>query len=185
MLRCSQLPCWVSYLQALAVPILAVVVAFFGVLVASRQARIARDKFQSDEFFRKYDKRFEVYTATREFLASVFRGGVTEDSIHAYGLTALDAQFLFDEPVFRYLRELHQRIAFWHDARSRMEKAAAAEQAEFRRISDDQMQWIIQQGDEATGFATRFAPFLKPQEIRRPHWRFWPVRVTNYKGGRG
>jgi hypothetical protein len=185
MLRCSQLPLWVSYLQALAVPILAVVVAFFGVLIASSQARIARDKFQSDEFFRQYDRRVRVFEATREFLASVFLGGITEDSIRVFGLTALDAQFLFDAAMYQYLRELHQRIAAWHFAKSQMEHAAAAEQAEFRRISDEQMQWIIQQGDEATGFATRFAPFLIPQQIRLSHWRFWPVRVTSHQGGRG
>lgn len=176
MSQCSQLPQWVSYLQALAVPVLAVVVALFGLLVALWQARIANRKLQNDEFFRTYGKRFDVYAATREFLASVFLGGVTNDSIRAYGLIALDAQFLFDAAIFQYLRELHQRVAAWHFAQSEMEHAAAAEHAEFKRISDDNMQWIIQQGDAATGFASQFSQFLVSSQTKRSHWLFWRSR---------
>jgi hypothetical protein len=162
MSQCPQLPVWVCYLQALAVPLLAVAVALFGVLIAWWQACIAHRKYKNDEFFRKYEKRFEVYAATREFLASVFsEDGPTEDSIRVYGLRVLDAQFLFDDALFQYLKELHWRVTAWAFAKSRMGNAASDEHVEYQRIRDQHIEWIRQQGDGASGFDTRFRRFLK------------------------
>jgi hypothetical protein len=54
---CSQLPPWVSYLQALGVPIIAAVIAAVGTWIAARQMLIANDKLQLDAFDRQYVKR--------------------------------------------------------------------------------------------------------------------------------
>jgi hypothetical protein len=162
-----QLPSWVSYFQALAVPLLAVVVAAFGVWISRRQERIARDKFVNDEFYRLFEKRFAIYQATREFLAAVFLEDIYEKTIRAYGLTTLDAQFLFDESVHNYLREIAARVRTWHMAKSKSENATGEEFDEWRRIKEENMNWLIAQGDEATGFAVRFRPFLVPSSIKR------------------
>ena len=56
-----QLPIWISYSQALAVPIIAVVIAAFGAWIAARQMVIADEKLKLDAFDRQYDRRVAVY----------------------------------------------------------------------------------------------------------------------------
>ena len=75
----SQLHALVSYMQALAVPIIAIVVTAVGTWVAARQMLIAHDKLQHDAFDRQYDRRVAVYEGTRKFLASGFHGNISED----------------------------------------------------------------------------------------------------------
>ena len=97
--QCSQLPQWVSILQALAVPVFALV----GALIAWQQMAIARRKLQHDVFYRQYDRRVAVYEATRKFLGDVFHRNISDDDIRVYGLCTLDAQFLFDEEMYNIL----------------------------------------------------------------------------------
>ena len=92
-----QLPPWVSYLQALAVPIIGAIIALFSVWIAARQMWIAQRKLDHDIFYMQYEKRFAVYEATRKVLANVFHGNLSDDDIRVYGLCTLDAQFLFDD----------------------------------------------------------------------------------------
>ncbi len=104
------LPQWVSYLQALAVPIIAAV----GVWIAARQMLIADEKLQLDEFERQYVKRVAVFEATRKFLVSVFREkDFSEDQIQAYALHTAEAQFLFDDKLSQYLGELLGGVSRW------------------------------------------------------------------------
>ena len=93
----SQLPEWVSYFQALAVPIFAAIVGFFGILISRQQARIAHDKLQQEAYDKQWERRFAVYTATRDFLASAHSESISESDAHTYGLRALEAQFLFEK----------------------------------------------------------------------------------------
>jgi len=161
--QCHELPAWVSYGQALAVPILALAVAGFGAYIAWRQKEIASEKLRNDEFYRQYEKRFEVYRSTREFLAAAFLNGIDDDAIRAYTLRTLDSQFIFDEAMYAYLKEVRVHVSSWHSAKVHMGQSSGDEAAEFRRIRDEHMAWIMAQGDERTGFATHFAPFLKPR----------------------
>ena len=102
-------------------PVATIIAAFAAVSVtgyfACQQAAIARDKLEHDVFYRLYDRRVAVYEATRKFLADVFHGNITEDDIQAYGLLTLDAQFLFDEELYLYLKEIRQRVAAWRQAK--------------------------------------------------------------------
>jgi hypothetical protein len=165
MSECTQIPSWISYLQALAVP----VIAFAGVLVAFQQARLAQNNLIHDAFYRRYEKRLALFQATREFLASTFHPGISEEDIRAYGLRALDAKFLFDEPLYQYLHEIRQHVSAWHEADSRAKSETSPDtRAEYERIKTTNMSWIIAQGDES--FPNRFVPFLMPEEIKRPWW---------------
>lgn len=177
----SQLPIWVSYLQALAVPILALVVAGFGAWISARQMLIAHDKLQLDAFNRQYERRIAVYEATRTILQSVFLHEIIPDNeIEAYGLHTLDAQFVFDGEMFKYLRDLRQRIVSYNLAKTKLAKLedenclSNDEKGGWEKIRNDNLQWVIEQGDEATGFATRFLPFLLYKQARRPSWLRWP-----------
>jgi hypothetical protein len=146
-------------------PVATIIAAFAAVSVtgyfACQQAAIARDKLEHDVFYRLYDRRVAVYEATRKFLADVFHGNITEDDIQAYGLLTLDAQFLFDEELYLYLKEIRQRVAAWRQAKWLSElEPPSAEKGAFADIARDRLDWISQQGDENTGFAVKFRPFL-------------------------
>jgi hypothetical protein len=168
MSQTPQLPIWVSYLQALAIPIVGVGVAAAGGLIAWAQMVIARDRFEIDAFDRQYVRRVAVYESTRQFLEGAIRGTLSESDIRAYGLRTLDAQFLFDDGMYMYLRELCWRVTTWIDAKSSIEKLPPGEDREVQeRIRAEQLDWIIKQGDESSGFATKFRPFLV-YERRKP-----------------
>lgn len=174
---CSQLPLWVLVAQALAIPIFVGFTALFGTWVALRQMVIARKKLQLDEFYRQYDRRFAVYEATREFLASVYRGKdedrISDSEIRAYTLCALSARFLFDENLYKYLHELCFHVTAWNHAASEMESSKSDDtRNEYRKIKESHSAWIRAQGDEATGFSARFEPFLSPPQ--RTWWGGWP-----------
>lgn len=159
---CSQLPAWVPYFQALAVPVIGSIVAGVGACIAHQQMKIAREKLDHDKFEKLYDRRVAVYEATRAILASVYeKGGVTEDAIKAYGLKSLDAKFLFDENVYKYLREIRDRVAQYAYAIG-SEKTQKSDDVkdEYRKIANLHLDWIWQQGDEHKGFDSRFKSYL-------------------------
>jgi hypothetical protein len=181
----SELPDWVSYLQALAVPVIGAAITATGVWVAACQMLIAHERFEFDIFDKRYERRVSVYEATRKILQSVFvLDTIPDEEIKAYGLHTLDAQFLFDESLFSYLRELLQRITIFNEAESKLSdvewvaSSSNDERRPWEEIRESNLQWIIQQGDQATGFATRFAPFLVYKRIKRPWWLPWPVSLT-------
>jgi hypothetical protein len=86
---------WVAYANALAVPILVVVVSLMGTWIAARQMFIAQERLGYDEFYRQYDKRFAIYDATRKFLARVFEDvGLSEDEVRVSGKSRSRARSL-------------------------------------------------------------------------------------------
>jgi len=158
----TQLPQWVSILQALAVP----VVALVGVGIAAQQMKIARDKLRLDAFDRQYARRVAVYEATRDILAKVYRD-LSEDDIKVYGLCTLDAEFLFSSDMCKYLKELRNTVHAWKMAESKSEGSSGDERADWEQRKRVYLDWIRQQGDETTGFSSRFRPFLIPPV--KPH----------------
>ena len=157
---CSHLPAWVSYFQALAVPLFAFVVGFFGLLISRRQAQVAHYKLQQDIFDRQWERRFAVYVATRDFLASAYSGSLSETDAHTYVLRALEAQFLFDDTMYRYLKDIHLHATTLRSATLSMEELpSGAEREAQARIRSRELDWIRQQGDGITDFSVRFAPF--------------------------
>jgi hypothetical protein len=107
-------------------------------------------------------------------LADVYHGNICEDEIRAYGLKMLDAQFLFDDGLHKYLKEVCFRVTAWSHANSSVEREPPGdERKKFKRIRDEQLKWINQQGDEQTGFAVNFTPFLKYEPVKRPWLLRW------------
>jgi hypothetical protein len=173
MTNASNLPAWVSYFPALTVPIIAAI----GLLIAARQMLIADDRMDFDIYQGQRERRFAIYEATRKFLASVYDDSISEDSIRAYGLHALDAQFLFDdgEELYKYLREVHSRVATWYAAEGKATKLPLGDDKNAQKqIATQNLDWINKQGDERTGFAVRFNPFLAYRPRRRAWLLRWP-----------
>jgi hypothetical protein len=137
---------------------------------------IADEKLKIDAFDRQYNKRLAVYEATRAFLLSAFdKKNLSEAQIRAYDLCTLDAQFLFDDKLYQYLRELSRRVRMFNDSNISIETLPDGEtKNEYLRMRSENSNWILQQGDERTGFAVRFAPFLVLNLPKRPWWARWP-----------
>jgi hypothetical protein len=105
--RMSELPIWVSWLQALAVP----AIAFAGVLVAVSGHLLAR-KQRSDQLF---DKRYDFYRsliAAIEAPQTIRPGSViapmdgTSPTLDRF---AEEAEFLFDDDVARHIRNFRPK----------------------------------------------------------------------------
>ena len=172
---CSQLPQWVSYVQALAVPIFAALVGGLGVWIAARQMVIADEKLALDTFERLYDRRFAVYEATREILRTTFQGRFTQADTRSFGLRALDAQFLFDDAMYKYLHELHFHVEAYRVNKEKANDARPGEERkEFYRLAETNNAWLAQQGIKGAGIAERFAPYLTHKPPARPWLLRWP-----------
>ena len=156
-------------MQAVAVLIVAIV----GVWIAARQMVIANDRLQIDKFDRLYVKRVAVYEATRKILAQVFGSGVSENDLRAYGLVALDAQFLFDDAMYQYLRQIRQRIAELNLIDAQPTETLPSHD-DYKKRKTENLNWLIAQGDEYSGFAVKFRPFLVHNLPHRSLWLRWP-----------
>ena len=153
-------------------PIFVFVVSLMGTWIAAGQMFIAQEKLQYDEYYRQYDKRFRIYEATRQFLARAFDDTeLTEDEVRAYGFCTLDAKFLFDDHMENFLKEVHNRVAAWQEANWVVRHSTSADKrSEHAKIREENLKWIIEQGDRQRGFATKFAPFLVQRKVKRPWW---------------
>jgi hypothetical protein len=175
MTQSAQSPQWVLYLSALSVPVFALI----GAWIAARQMLIADEKLRHDAFFRLYDRRVAAYEATRKILAAMYGGksaSEKEKEIEVYGLITLDAEFLFDKDMFNYLRQIHRRLSILVEADSSIHSLPpGAERDEYERIARENLDWVRQQGDDATGFQTKFADFLIFKATKRPWWLRYPI----------
>ena len=166
----SELPQWVAYLQALSVPVIALIGAWIG----ARQMLIANEKLKLDAFDRQYERRMEVYEATRSILEKVFSGELAEKDTRSYALHAFAAQFTFDEGMSKYLREVHGNVEGLRSARAMVDSNLSEdERAEYKRQSRLYLNWIIEQGAEKTGIAV-LAPFLVQPPVKIPWLLRWP-----------
>lgn len=160
------------YLQALIIP----VISLIGAWIAVRQMLIADGKLQLDTFERQYERRFAVYEATRKILGDVFRN-ISDDDIREYGLSMLSAEFIFDHELWVYLKDIHSQVSAYNYAKSKVEHLPSigeAEKAEFQKLMKANLDWITQQGDERTGFSSRFRPFLSYTPPKRAWLLRWP-----------
>lgn len=89
-------PHWTAYVTALLTP----VVAILGAAIAYRQWRIAQNKLKLDLF----DRRFSVYHAARELLASIMTSGRAKDpEVIKFVMATREAKWLLNDDVAEYL----------------------------------------------------------------------------------
>ena len=97
-------PRWTTLLSALLTP----AVAVLGIFIAYRQWRLAQEKLKLDLF----DKRFKVYEAARELLASIMTSGKAKDEeVMKFLIATRAAKWLLKRPVADYLNEQLYRKA--------------------------------------------------------------------------
>ncbi len=91
-------PHWTTYLSALLTPIVAVL----GSLIAYRQWRLSQNKLKLDLF----DRRFSVYEAARNLLASIMTSGKAKDEeIFKFMVATREAKWVLNAQVDEYLNK--------------------------------------------------------------------------------
>lgn len=129
-------------LSALAVP----VIGFLGVYIAWRQWKTAAYRYRMDLF----DKRFEIYKATIEFILSIRGGGqVSDESLAAFKERTLPVRFLFNDEVADYIAEIRSMAV---DAQTFSQETegmdAGPEKVATQRRSSEARKWLYRQLDE-------------------------------------
>jgi hypothetical protein len=151
------LPLWVQALQALAVPVIAAV----GAWVAVQQMVIARVKLQHD----LYDRRYAVFDAVRAFLNEAISSQiVSQETFRMFALKTADAEFLFDDGLAAYLREMREHASKAQAIYITMQQMEPGDQAAAFSAASEHTMWLINQID---GLAARFRPFLVLQKRKR------------------
>lgn len=146
------LPLWVQVLQALAVPVIAAV----GAWVALQQMYIARVKLQHD----LYDRRYAVFEAVRRFLnEAVSQKIVSSETFHPFVLGTADAQFLFDDGLAAYLKDMREHAAMARSIYLTMQSIpeGAPQKAAASKAAGEHVSWLVNQIDRLT---EKFRPFL-------------------------
>jgi hypothetical protein len=97
--------CSVDYI-ATFLPIATLVLSVAVGIVAFQQWRVARNKLRLDLF----DRRYEIYDATRRFLRdSVQDFAHIDQHLVEFNDKTSNAEFLFDADVVNYLEQIRQR----------------------------------------------------------------------------
>jgi hypothetical protein len=170
MAACSQLPSWVSYLQAFAVPALAAVGAWIAVWIAARQMLIAHEKLENEKFDRRYERRLAFYLATTDIVVNILNKKVTEDDLAIYRLKCQEARFLFDGPILEFIHQLERAIGWWY-------VTGENNKEEHLKFFRPLLSLPIGSGgviDPGYTLEGQFKPYLVQAPVKRTWWLRWP-----------
>jgi hypothetical protein len=154
----STLPTWITYLQALSTPAIAVLAAVIGIM----QWRTAHQRAVQDLF----DKRYDAYNRIRSIIVEVVTDGTTDPDRRLEFLRRTDrAQFLFGSEVTEYFATVYQLLAEHEYAESLMKEDGDKHEAGVRRQEAAHM--------ELTQFLPRSLALVRPfmrMHQKAPPW---------------
>jgi hypothetical protein len=146
---------WLTVLAALLTP----TIAGFGIYIAWRQARTARNKLRLDLF----DRRYVIYRAVVETIAKVNRQGyLLAPDLEEFLLATRGARWLFDDDIGKYIDE-----KIWVNIRKLMAELADQQENETEDYTppapgyDRMRDWFK---DRQAEVDHRFAPHLAMRE---------------------
>lgn len=146
-------PHWTSYLSALLVP----TVAVLGSVIAYRQWRTAQNKLKLDLF----EKRFSVYDAARNLLASIMTSGKANDKNTFEFLSGTrEAKWLLNADIADYLdKQIYHKTIDLQTLAAELEGMPVGEErsANVRKQSEIK-KWMLKQFEVLD---EKFAPFLR------------------------
>jgi hypothetical protein len=163
----TQLPIWIERAKALGPPFVSALAVFVSIVsiiwtsrinirVAQQQEKNTRERNRLD----LYDRRFEIYRATRELIGAVVRHGrASQQEIIQFRTDTLHATFLMDDNMCTYLQKFAEKAELINmlDA----ELLAISEQSQKQKNLQRQgklKDWITAQHDR---LSREFARFLK------------------------
>ena len=157
----NPLPLLVQYMQALAIPAVAVV----GAWIAWQQMRIAGAKLRHD----LYERRFAVFDAARTLLQDIERNGTpSQDALRSYAVGTADAVFLFDNDICKYLEEIRDRTFKLKGDEARADRMPDGHpRARLVDKASDENEWLLSQ---LAILSERFKPILSLYGYQR-WWR--------------
>jgi hypothetical protein len=126
------------------------------VTIALLQWRVADNKLRLDLF----DRRYKVYDAARNFLASISRdASVTQSHLAEFNIGTSDAKFLFEPDVGEYLAEIRKRALHLRTTRELLKRPPASddELVGLAQAESDAVLWL---GDQITEMTKIFTPYL-------------------------
>lgn len=154
--------------------LLTILIAGIGVWIAYNQFRIA----QANLRLALFEKRYAVYQAALAFLRSVLsdRGVGLRPHIEFSNIMA-DAEFLFDDDVMQYLREINGRAA----RAAAIARASVEERAAGAADLSENLIWLA---DQVREMPARFMPYMrfaqwrlqKPLYLRGIDWAVAKLR---------
>ncbi|MBN9087534.1 MAG: hypothetical protein J0J01_11550 [Reyranella sp.] len=141
---------------ALGQLVIAAMVGGIGFYFAREQSRTARQKLRLDLF----DRRFRVFEAARSFISVVLaHGGYEVRDLHAFLVGTIDAQFLLNDEIVLYLREIANRASKLHALKAASNpQSPGPDKAALIKKHYEKLNWISEQIDV---LANRFRPFLQ------------------------
>jgi len=150
------IPSWLQYLQTGLQTCALTAIPFIGAWLAWQQVKIARVKLQHDLF----ERRYRVFDATRKLLISVLVTGTASEEAHrAFALDTVDAVFLFDDDLARYLEETGKHAVTLRSTNRKLELMPMGEQK--TKSIDGMMEHQLWFNDQLTSLVDTFKPFLK------------------------
>jgi hypothetical protein len=136
--------------------IIAALIAGFVAYIAWQQWRTAEKKRNQDLF----DKRFAVFVAARDFLGDIqLHGKPSRKAIRAYVIGTSGAQFLFNDDVHLYLKEIIERALRLDYFEGRAEHLRDGDKRRGDAIdaAQEQSSWLL---DQVEILEEKFKPFL-------------------------
>ena len=135
--------------------LLTVLVALFAAWIALQQYRVARNKLKLDLF----EKRFSVFAGTRKFLSLLLqKGDVALDDLFSYRASIAEADFLFEEDLVKYLREIDRRALGLHTTTGTMKPLPVGdERSRLAQRSSDEIGWLT---DQLPELKNQFGPYM-------------------------
>jgi hypothetical protein len=127
-------PHWTAYVTALLTPVIAVL----GTYIAYQQWKINSHKLRLDLF----EKRWAIYAATNDMLATLIRGSEDErrEAAQNFRRRLIDANFLCSKDTVSFLDKVNLRIASVVDTERAVTKihqeAPGRKEAELRAASE-------------------------------------------------
>ncbi len=148
-------PHWTNYLSALLTP----TIAILGSIIAYRQWRTAQNKLKLDLF----DRRFRVYEAARDLLASIMTSGMAQDKeVFKFMSATRETKWLFDPEIAEYLdNELYSKAIDLQTLQAELEGVPVGEE----RSKNVKEQYEIKKWFYAQYpvLDEKFSPFLRLQ----------------------
>lgn len=136
-------------------PIATLIVGFAVAFIAWQQWQLARSKLRLDLF----DRRYNVYDATRKFVAGIVSEATFSDAqLFAFYAGTSDAEFLFGSDVVAYLAALRKRtIDMRMHQKLYQPLPVGEERSRHVQAENDQLLWI---GEQLTAMTKTFTPYL-------------------------
>jgi hypothetical protein len=165
------LPTWLVYIQAFAIPFMAVVIAATGAWVALQQMHLAHVKLKHD----LYDRRFTVFESAYKMLKEIIvRGDASDEAIREFLLGTANAPFLLNDDIVLYLEEIGRYASTIQIINNTLKSSFDDNKIEMEaRLSESQI-WVQEQ---PVVLVKKFIPFLK---LERQH--IINRLLTNYVG---